>query len=93
MLYGVSALVMARSLFRVVEFIMGNDGYLLSTEWPNYVFDAVPMLVAMGIFWWWWPSVAGSTGTDEELGARGMFRGGNGSLMKLTDRSTTYSPR
>lgn len=60
MLYGVSALVMARSVFRVAEFIMGNDGYLLSTEWPIYVFDAVPMLFAMVIFWKWWPSIASS---------------------------------
>ncbi len=65
MLYGVSALVMERSIFRVVEFIMGNDGYLLSTEWPVYVFDAVPMLLAMGIFWQWWPSFGSSTEQEE----------------------------
>ncbi len=68
MLYAVSALVMARSVFRVVEFILGNDGYLLSTEWPNYVFDAVPMLFAMVIFWRWWPSMVSSTSTEEGWG-------------------------
>ncbi len=65
MLYGVSALIMARSVFRVVEFVMGHDGYLLSTEWPNYVFDAVPMLFAMAIFWRWWPSMVSSTTMED----------------------------
>lgn len=57
MLYGSSALIMGRSIFRMIEFIMGYDGYLLSTEWPLYVFDAVPMLLVMVIFCWWFPSV------------------------------------
>lgn len=56
MLYGVSALIMFRSVFRVIEFIMGADGYLLSTEWPLYIFDAVPMLLVMVVFWRWFPS-------------------------------------
>ncbi|KFY31589.1 hypothetical protein V493_00977 [Pseudogymnoascus sp. VKM F-4281 (FW-2241)] len=33
MLYMVSALIMIRSIFRVVEYVMGGDGYLLSNEW------------------------------------------------------------
>jgi RTA1 like protein len=56
MLYGASALIMTRSIYRVVEFAMGNDGYLLSNEWSLFVFDAVPMLAVMGIFWQWFPS-------------------------------------
>jgi hypothetical protein len=63
LLYGVSALIMFRSLFRVVEFIMGNDGYLLSTEWPLYVFDTVPMLVVMVVFWKWFPSAVKGAGS------------------------------
>ncbi|KAM0277073.1 hypothetical protein ACHAQH_006081 [Verticillium albo-atrum] len=58
MLYGVSGLIMARSVFRLDEFIMGMDGYLLSNEWPLYVFDSVPMLAVMVIFWEWFPSMA-----------------------------------
>ena len=50
LLYSVSALVMLRSVFRLIEFIMGQDGYLLTTEWPLYVFDSIPMLVVMIIF-------------------------------------------
>ena len=90
MLYGVSALVMERSIFRVVEFIMGNDGYLLSTEWPVYVFDAVPMLLAMGNFWQWWPSFVnsaereesswGATGTTSDISLRGLTANKGGSM-------------
>ncbi|KFA72166.1 hypothetical protein S40288_07083 [Stachybotrys chartarum IBT 40288] len=36
MLYIVSVLIMLRSVFRVVEYIMGNDGYLLSHEWTLF---------------------------------------------------------
>lgn len=64
MLYGASALIMARSIFRMVEFIMGHDGYLLSTEWPLFVFDSTPMLVVMAIFWYWFPSVVQQPHTD-----------------------------
>jgi hypothetical protein len=64
MLYAVSGLIMFRSLFRVVEFIMGADGYLLSTEWPLYLFDALPMVIAMAVYWRWFPS------TFQNLGSR-----------------------
>ncbi|KJR84043.1 RTA1 domain protein [Sporothrix schenckii 1099-18] len=55
MLYGVSALIMVRSIFRVVEFAMGQDGYPLSHEWTLYVFDTVPMFVVMVVFYIWYP--------------------------------------
>ncbi|OAA52892.1 RTA1 like protein [Cordyceps fumosorosea ARSEF 2679] len=50
MLYGTSGLVMARNVFRVVEYVMGQDGYLLSNEWCVYVFDGVLMFLAMVLF-------------------------------------------
>ncbi|KAF9873058.1 RTM1 protein [Colletotrichum karsti] len=59
MLYATSGLIMGRSVFRIIEFIMGNDGYLLSTEWPLYIFDSIPMLAVMWIFWYWFPSSVG----------------------------------
>jgi hypothetical protein len=55
MMYIVSALILGRSIFRVIEYLMGYEGYLFVNEWTLYVFDAVPMLVAGGVFWWWWP--------------------------------------
>lgn len=56
MLYATSAIVMARNVFRVAEYAMGNDGYLLSVEWPVYVFDAGLMSLTMACFFWWYPS-------------------------------------
>ncbi|KAJ0353907.1 hypothetical protein COL154_011954 [Colletotrichum chrysophilum] len=62
MLYGASGLIMARSVFRIIEFVMGNDGYLLSNEWPLYIFDSMPMFAVMGTFWYWFPSSVGRKG-------------------------------
>jgi len=55
MLYSVSALIMVRNIFRVIEYIMGNDGYLLQNEWPLYVFDGILMFGTMVIFFWRYP--------------------------------------
>ncbi|KAJ5737240.1 RTA1 like protein [Penicillium malachiteum] len=55
-LYAISALIVVRSIFRVVEYAMGNDGYPLTNEWTLYLFDGVPMFAAMVIFAIWYPS-------------------------------------
>lgn len=49
-LYITSGLVFVRSVFRVAEYIQGENGYLLSTEVYLYAFDAALMLVVMGLF-------------------------------------------
>lgn len=49
-LYAISALIMVRSIFRVIEYAGGHDGYLLSYEWPLYVFDSTLMLFVTIIF-------------------------------------------
>ncbi|KAB8202894.1 RTA1 like protein-domain-containing protein [Aspergillus parasiticus] len=54
-LYAVSVLIMVRSIFRVIEYAMGQDGYLLSHEWPMYVFDALLMFAVMVIWGVWYP--------------------------------------
>jgi hypothetical protein len=56
MLYIVSALVMVRSIFRVAEYAMGNDGYLLRHEWTLYVFDSTLMFVVMVVYYFWYPT-------------------------------------
>ncbi|KAJ5747173.1 uncharacterized protein N7511_008869 [Penicillium nucicola] len=55
-LYAVSAMILVRSVFRVIEYGLGNDGYLLGHEWPTYILDAVPMFIAMVCFAVWYPS-------------------------------------
>jgi hypothetical protein len=67
MLYIVSALIMVRSVFRVVEFIGGQDGYLLKHEWTLYVFDALLMFAAIVIFAWRFPGPVCSESMDIEL--------------------------
>jgi hypothetical protein len=38
-----------RSIYRVVEFALGIDGYPFQHEWPLYVLEATPMLFAIAI--------------------------------------------
>lgn len=56
MLYMTSAFVMIRNIFRVVEYVMGDDGYLLGVEWGVYVFDASLMTLTMAAYLWRYPS-------------------------------------
>ncbi|KAM0308759.1 hypothetical protein ACHAO8_009678 [Botrytis cinerea] len=49
-LYIASTFIMIRSLFRIVEYVQGTDGALLSTETYIYVFDATLMFLVMVIF-------------------------------------------
>lgn len=46
-LYAASILILARSIFRVVEYLQGFGGYLLSHEVFLYIFDAILMLAVM----------------------------------------------
>ncbi|PYH77257.1 RTA1 domain protein, partial [Aspergillus uvarum CBS 121591] len=50
MLYAVSALILVRSIFRVIEYAMGMHGYILTHEWTLYVFDSVLMWSVMVIW-------------------------------------------
>ncbi|KAN0117846.1 RTA1 like protein [Hyaloscypha variabilis] len=69
MLYGVSGLIMIRSIFRVVEYLMGNDGYPLSHDWTLYIFDSVLMLLVTVIFYIRYPSkLQQAIGANENIG-------------------------
>ncbi|CAI4216068.1 unnamed protein product [Parascedosporium putredinis] len=66
-LYASSILIMIRSVFRIIEYVMGSDGELLSKEVYLYVFDAVPMLAVCIMFNWFHPSrVISSHAADKE---------------------------
>lgn len=67
MLYAVSALILVRSVFRIIEYVMDNDGYPLKHEWTMYVFDSVPMVAVMVIFFMWYPDRM-SLDADSERG-------------------------
>jgi hypothetical protein len=49
-LYAVSALITVRSVFRVIEFIQGPRGTLMTNEVYMYVFDAVLMFLVSLVF-------------------------------------------
>lgn len=55
-LYGASLLILVRSVFRLIEYAQGNDGYLISHEVYLYVFDSVLMLATMVVTAWIHPS-------------------------------------
>lgn len=44
-LYAACVLILIRSVFRVVEFVQGNNGWIMRREYLLYVFDAVLMAV------------------------------------------------
>ena len=64
MLYATSAMIVVRNTFRVVEFGMGSDSYLLQNEWPVYVFDGLLMLATMACYFVWYPSTLRSGRRD-----------------------------
>jgi hypothetical protein len=49
-LYGASFLILIRSVFRIVEYVIGQDGYLLDHEIFLYIFDALLMFSSMVLF-------------------------------------------
>lgn len=67
-LYFVSLLIMIRSVVRVVEYIQGNAGYILSHEVFLYIFDGTLMFVAVAVFNIVHPSglLPGRKGQNEE---------------------------
>ncbi|KAF8462768.1 putative RTM1-like protein [Kalaharituber pfeilii] len=84
-LLAASASIMIRSVFRVIEYIQGNDGYLISHEVWLYIFDALLMALVMVLFNWCHPGMVVRSGgkpapVDEEMGMslvklKGMFGG------------------
>ncbi|KAI0180842.1 RTA1-domain-containing protein [Hypoxylon sp. FL1284] len=59
LLYAVNiscALILIRSVFRVVEFAEGSDGAVVQQEWFMYVFDTLPILLVVCSFCLIFPS-------------------------------------
>lgn len=49
-LFSASVLIMVRSVFRLIEYVQGQNGYLLKHELYLYVFDAALMFATLLIF-------------------------------------------
>ena len=63
---------MLRSVFRIVEYVQGNDGFLLGHEWFLYVFDATLMVVLMGVLNVVHPSEVGAVVRGGGMVVRGL---------------------
>ncbi|KAL4994403.1 RTA1 like protein-domain-containing protein [Aspergillus recurvatus] len=48
--------IMIRSVFRLIEFALGTESYVMTHEWPLYVLEAVPMLIVFMALGWYHPS-------------------------------------
>jgi hypothetical protein len=45
-----------RSVYRLIEFALGIQGYPFTHEWIFYVFESLPMLPAIAVFCVWHPA-------------------------------------
>jgi hypothetical protein len=84
-IYIVSNLIMIRSIVRVIEYIQGNNGFILRNEAFLYVFDALLMLAVMLWMSWKHPSEVG-------LLLRGERAERNGFQLLLLRREHGKSP-
>ena len=66
MLYLVSGIITFRNLYRVIEYAMGEDGYLMTKEWSIYVLDALPMAIVLVICANWYVGDMGQLLAEEE---------------------------
>lgn len=71
-LYVTSGLILIRSIFRVVEYLNGNDGYLLRSEIFLYIFDALLMVIVLVWMNWFHPSELGLLLRGERPGKNGL---------------------
>ncbi|KAK0615461.1 Protein RTM1 [Lasiodiplodia hormozganensis] len=75
-LYVSNGLILVRSIFRLIEYVQGEDGELLSNEVYLYIFDAALMFLAMVIFNWYHPSTLippKKKGQDDVEASSGSF--------------------
>lgn len=54
-LFFVSALIIGRCIFRIIEYVSGTDGYIYSHEYLMYIFDMIPMFFVQAIFHFFHP--------------------------------------
>ncbi|KAI9158600.1 RTA-like protein [Paramyrothecium foliicola] len=91
MMYTVSVLIMVRSVFRLIEYIMGGDSYLLRNEWPLYVFDSALMFLTMAYYSWYYPgNLRVNKGGSGEWATVGS-RPGTASGMELKNQQPSPS--
>ncbi|CZR61014.1 related to RTM1 protein [Phialocephala subalpina] len=51
-----SVLILIRSVYRMVDFSLGQTGYTGTHEWVEYIFDALMIFPVVALFVYWHPS-------------------------------------
>ncbi|KAF2119841.1 RTA1 like protein-domain-containing protein [Lophiotrema nucula] len=68
LLYVASVCISIRNACRVVEYAMGRDAYLLTHEWPMYIYDFLLMATALGVCLSWYdPNIKRGAKLDIEM--------------------------
>ncbi len=88
-LYVASLLIIVRSVFRVIEYAEGNDGYLLSEEAFLYVFDALLMFIVVSWLHWRHPGEIGLLLRDEKADVNQVRLFHLPSKIKATELTTS----
>ncbi|KAK1832457.1 RTA1 like protein-domain-containing protein [Podospora conica] len=74
--YVSSAMILIRCIYRVGEFTEGTEGYAFLHEWMFWVFESLPMLVAIGVFAVYHPSkYLGRDGGKSKIRTKGVEGG------------------
>ena len=76
-LFATSILILIRSIFRVVEYLQGNGGYLISHEVYLYVFDMLLMAAVMAIFAVWYIDDFQAKNITHDKNSRGYLSDNN----------------
>ncbi|OAT14126.1 RTA1 domain-containing protein [Blastomyces gilchristii SLH14081] len=87
-LYASSTIILVRSIFRVVEYLQGNGGYLISHEVFLYIFDMVLMVGVMSIFLFWYiDDLESKWGHDKPEESEERVESQDGMLEELRPRT------
>jgi RTA1 like protein len=89
-LYGASFMIMIRSVFRIVEYVMGQDGFLLDHEVFLFAFDAALMFLTMVLFNIYHPSRIINKGAVEH---HGRDLESNDSDYRMVDHIVSVKPK
>ncbi|KAH7007649.1 RTA1 domain-containing protein [Ilyonectria destructans] len=87
-LYVTSAIILVRSIFRVIEYLQGNGGYLISHEVFLYIFDMLLMVIVMVIFLIWYIDDLDQKHARRDKNSEEQTDSNDGMLEELPTRHT-----
>jgi hypothetical protein len=85
-LYITSIIILIRSVFRVIEYLQGNGGYLISHEVFLYIFDTILMAAVMVILLCWYVEQLEPNRVSSKARAARLSGTSDGMLAEMDDR-------